>query len=214
MTTQTKSKETGLLMSTPMIQSYMAGLKTQTRRMRGLKKINENPDAWSFIADGLIDGLARFMRKDDPCHTIDIKSPWGRVGDLLWFKEKWSIESGEYSDFKDDSKPWPLIRYWADEDPQRVATNIKWYSSIHMHRASSRHVVPITDLRLERLQDITPSDARAEGAPEFSGLPVYHKRGEMSYVDWFKETFCSIHGPEIWTHNPWVWPISFPRYQP
>jgi hypothetical protein len=88
----------------------------------------------------------------------------------------------------------------------------KWRPSIHMPRWASRITLRITDIRVERLQDISEDDARAEGVFEPSEpVETYGPRaGRVA----FKMLWNHINGPGAWDENPWVWVISFERVKP
>jgi hypothetical protein len=74
-----------------------------------------------------------------------------------------------------------------------------------MPRWASRITLEITEVRMQRLHDISEEDARAEGAP-----PGLNPDGSgESYVAGFGDLWESIHGPSGWNANPWVWAITF-----
>src|SRR5688572_2879587 len=83
-------KQSPMLMSTPMVQATLEGRKTMTRRLTGLKKLNEDPGNFQFIRfqDYKKDGSFRavFERLDDG-EIGSVKSPYGRPGDLIWIRE-------------------------------------------------------------------------------------------------------------------------------
>jgi hypothetical protein len=80
----------------------------------------------------------------------------------------------------------------------------RWRPSIHMPRWASRILLEVTEVRVERLQDISEDDTRAEGLR--SDLPREHWRGEFSAL------WNSINGERApWDSNPWVWVVSFRR---
>ncbi|MFN3376338.1 MAG: hypothetical protein ACK40S_07290 [Burkholderiaceae bacterium] len=91
---------------------------------------------------------------------------------------------------------------------------LRWRPSIHMPRWASRITLEVTGVRVERLQDISEADAIAEGCrpirPEIvlDGLVT---RTGRSAVDEYRQLWQSIHGPESWAANPWVWAIEFKR---
>lgn len=89
-----------------------------------------------------------------------------------------------------------------------------WTPSIHMPRWASRILLEITDVRVERLQDISRADIRAEGLqcpPELTGDDV-----SPNYRDWYptawRELWESTGGD--WNSNPWVWVVEFKRVMP
>lgn len=109
------------------------------------------------------------------------------------------------------------IWYWADGNP----TEGDWTRprpSIHMPRWTSRITLEITDVRVERLQDISETDVKAEGC---SPLVWDGSAGPADLIDWplkskdrpyandYALLWESINGPGSWGINPWVWAISF-----
>lgn len=98
----------------------------------------------------------------------------------------------------------------------------RWRPSIHMPRWASRITLEVTDVRLERLQDISEEDAKAEGvatrclaepdeSPECS---VGFRNPDGFALDNFRSLWDAINGAESWDANPWVWVVSFRRLQP
>ncbi|EOF5162387.1 hypothetical protein ACK1OX_004412, partial [Salmonella enterica] len=85
-----------------------------------------------------------------------------------------------------------------------------WRPSIHMPRWASRILLEITDVRVERLRDMSEADAKAEGAS-----PAMYKitPPEAVYRVGFGDIWRSIYGQDNWLSNPWVWVIEFKRVQ-
>ena len=124
-----------------------------------------------------------------------IKLLYGYKGDRLWVKETWAtLDNGYYVIYKADLEDWSHM----DSDPEH-----KWKPAIHMSRKASRITLEITDIRVERLQDISDADAIAEGvvARNYSA-----KEGYMELWD-------SIHGEDAHKLNPFVWVIEFKRLE-
>jgi hypothetical protein len=155
-------KETGIIFSTPLIPKLLDDSKTQTRRLKGLKVINANPDEWE--CEGYVthtDGLWRFKNKRDNSLLI-IKCPYGQTQDVLWVKET-SLIDGWYDG---DDKDLPLVKrldnqgkehtilYKADYPDLRAIdddgeqkwrkdgseASVKWRTSMFMYRWASRKV--------------------------------------------------------------------------
>ena len=80
-----------------------------------------------------------------------------------------------------------------------------------MPRWASRIILEVTDIRVDRLQDISEKDAKAEGAP----MSVHHGTAEIvsSYRDGFENIWNSINGSGSWAANPYVWVIEFKRLE-
>ncbi len=109
---------------------------------------------------------------------------------------------------------------WSDDDGF-TQESIPWKPSIHMPRAASRITLEIVSVRVERLQDVSESDAMAEGIQRYSG-PLRWVRyldvvtGEAmhnSARDAYAALWEAINGPGSWDANPWVWCISFKRIE-
>jgi hypothetical protein len=113
--------------------------------------------------------------------------PYGEPADLLWVRE--SCAANPVSGV-------PPIVYRADRTAN-VTGGIRWTPSIHMPRWGSRLTLRITDVRVERLQSISISDARAEGMEGEDPVASYRLLWEV------------INAPGSWTVNPFVWAISF-----
>ena len=148
-----------------------------------------------------------------------IPCPYGQPGDRLWVRETWAhyhtvnhIRRSDGRAFDEVSDG--LAGYRADGcetieefrehvrlmsgcDLQAVEINgDRWRPSIHMPRWASRITLEVTGVRVERLGDVSESDARAEG---------------VQSVAEFKELWASINGPSSWDANPFVWVVSFRR---
>ena len=75
-----------------------------------------------------------------------------------------------------------------------------------MRRRMSRITLEVTDIRVERLQDISPEDCRAEGMP--------HENNDIGVRYGYGQLWNQINGPDSWQANPWVWAITFNRLIP
>jgi hypothetical protein len=85
-----------------------------------------------------------------------------------------------------------------------------------MPRWASRITLEVLDVRVERLQDISEADARAEGAPP-SHASIDRISREFGFPDfprsWYGQLWGQINGPGSWDSNPWVWCVSFRRLE-
>jgi len=143
----------------------------------------------------------------------------GQPGDLLYVREAWRPAvsdvacTNEYradgahikiDDTEIDASIWLSYRKPEEQYPDMAPP--KWRPSIHMPRWASRLTLEITDVRVERLHEITGADARAEG---FSGghgaIPGYGY--SATPVEHFVHVWDSIY--RNWKSNPWVWVIEF-----
>lgn len=217
-------KERPILYSTPMVQALLSGTKTQTRRTKGLDFINESPDSWesATIASGKNDTiLACFRGKINPLIVASaFKCPYGSIGDRLWVRETWAPKGIT----KNGERRAPA--YIADGDDADA-----WRPSIHMRRESSRIILEISDIRIERLHSISADDAVAEGIlehapwPEIPDEPRYQLYGILGEAQVelggdpttfdpifsFLSLWHSINGGNSVERNPWVWALTFKR---
>jgi hypothetical protein len=205
-----------ILFSAEMVRAILDGRKTQTRRVMKpqptiLAKGYEDIEQIGTVKDCI--GPLLFCPK--PCK-------YGKPGDLLWVRETWGavwpaddpvpLRQCEI-EYRADLPPgctdrpgeWPADEGNGPEVP-------KWRPSIHMPRWASRITLRITDIRVERLQDISEDDARAEGCD-----PVVHPDGAVdcgTRKTTFAKLWNKINGPGAWEANPWVWVVSFERVKP
>jgi hypothetical protein len=116
--------------------------------------------------------------------------------------------------------PSDIMTIWYEAEGNKPF-HMKWKPSIHMPRWASRITLRITDIRVERLQDISEDDARAEGAMWHDGGTYWHSGWRHDYSDVHADAYSSfarlwnnINGPGAWDANPWVWVVSFERVKP
>ncbi|MBO9108786.1 hypothetical protein J5288_08725 [Agrobacterium sp. S2/73] len=214
-----------ILFSAPMIRALLAGTKTQTRRL-----IKPQPPAHTTCAGFFSTGSFGWMA-GDPADLEsweflgDFKTPISG-GDRLWVRETWSglhqfrntppalRESFSTPDgvvIRED------VWLWADGSPS-VGDWEKPRPGIHMPRWASRLTLTVTDVRVERLQDISEDDAVAEGADiaeghrsQITGGPMV-KVGPgtyMSPIAWYHRLWNEINGTGAWETNPWVVAYTF-----
>lgn len=205
-------KERPILFSAPMVRAILEGRKTQTRR------IVKNPDSAISGCD-----ISRLI--DQPS-VIESDCPYGQPGDQLWVRESFSVRSFDpgYSFSHEGGEDFEygscMVEYPDDGSKKRIndlcldndgidevaqahrASKKKSVPSIHMPRWASRIQLDITGVRVERLQEISNEDIRAEGAC---------KRSSCTHRLDFQLLWESINGQESWQANPWVWVLEFKR---
>lgn len=179
-------KERPILFSAPMVRALLEGRKIQTRRV---VKLN---------ASGRAEKGGRNWHLDDP--NALLACPYGQPGDRLWVRETWLRTANEE------------INYRADGGyPEGAAKMLGgWRPSIFMPRHASRILLEITAVRVERLQDISASDAVAEGALNQSAADQF---AQVHAIDMYRCIWSGINGAESWDKNPWVWVIEFKRIE-
>ena len=214
-------RERPILFNAPMVRAILGGWKTQTRRVVKPQPTDNGTGRWSFVIDATDRqnvGTFRFGTVDSDGHTftdrgkessITYHCPYGRPGDRLWVRETWGW-IGEHHHKDHRSIYWKAERSdWLDRQ--------RWKPSIHMPRWASRVTLEITDVRVERVQDISEDDARVEGAAiDEYGFPVAGPPiddGYDSCREWFADLWDSINAKRgySWESNQWVWVVAFRR---
>jgi len=200
-------KERPIIFSAPMVRAILEGRKTVTRRE--LKK----QAALDCLAAGFEPAFLALPGNSDLC-------PYGRQGDRLWVREAWAADAQLDAIAPRELSQGEPIRYLADGAMQQTGCSMitpsKTRPSIHMPRWTSRILLEITDVRVERLQDISRADIRAEGLQ----CPAELTSDDVSpnYRDWYpaawRELWKSINGPDAWNANPWVWVVEFKQVTP
>lgn len=205
-------KEKPILFSGSMVRAILEGRKTQTRRMMQPQPLPDIPSG-KYRYYGEVEGIhyletmectPRYGR-----HIACGKPPY-RPGDRLWVRETFA-EHPEQA----------IMAYRADgeefEDADGFLWEPKWTPSIHMPRAASRITLEVTDVRAERLQDISAEDVEAEGvevleSPEGKRFhSVYDGAGywDPDHRYAYQTLWEGIYGLSSWESNPWVWVIGF-----
>jgi hypothetical protein len=229
--TNSQTKTRGILMSSWSIQRYIAGCKTQTRRTRGLEKINENPNRWKY--KGLGNGMAYFealssFLPDENREFLSVRLPYGGVGDSLYFKETAKLRAvnrrrnGYIDGFDLHFRADDAVVDYLGRDDHKPFKFTNWNPSIFMPRWASRfQEIPIIDVRVGRLHKTPTNDVLAEGIIRtddgswlgpLAGVPdfPYAHASEAYYALW-----DSINGKTMpASKNPWVFVYEFPIYQP
>ena len=215
-------KEHPILFNTEMVKAVLDGRKIQTRRV--LKPQQLGPERIVHFKDdqfvcGSNSGKIGIF---DP--NI-YKCPYGQIGDRLWVRETWAqIDLRELFSNRLDSQ----IVYKAGPHPfERELPHMwtegkdKWKPSIHMKREYCRINLEITDIRIERVQDISEEDAKSEGSipgdvsmfddTEIQLLDYPHKKKDTPFKNGFSLLWDSINEKRGfgWDVNPWVWVVEF-----
>lgn len=223
-----RMKSRPILFNAPMVRALLAGTKTQTRRaLRVQFSAGAEPAEMSATNERghQISGHSGIWWDDTECNPERaIRCPYGQPGDQLWVREAF-IQGlpciDEVPDeFDEDGNEKPIHTwyratekpsfYWIGDDGW-PSESVPWKPSIHMPRAASRITLEITGVRVERLQDISEADARAEGAPPLDPHWPIPADGRGTHASGFRSLWEQINGPDSWKANPWVWAINFKR---
>ncbi|EEY0340794.1 hypothetical protein DVK55_004400 [Escherichia coli] len=186
-------KERGMIFNDEMVRAILGGNKTQTRRI-----VEE-----------------KFYGRAVAAELLAKHCPYGQPGDRIWVRETYRVH-GKATDVATLVYRVSVRNSWT-EQTHRVPVEVcnkpvseKWTPSIHMPRWASRILLEITDVRVERLHDMSEADAKAEGA-----TPATYKitPPEAVYRVGFGDIWRSIYGQDNWLSNPLVWVIEFKRIQ-
>lgn len=200
--------ERPIIFSGKMVRAILEGRKTRTRRI--VKP--QLPENYIPIGSGYDDPSS------DDADLITVNCPYGKVGDRLWVRESAYIAPKNFGDVDltncvDGDGCRRLVGYSAsmNGDSKRCAEDygVKQSPSIFMPRWASRITLEITGVRVERLQEISSADAKAEGITE-SAFPLSHWPGDWTYLGAFEAAWDAINGKRAsWESNPWVWVVEF-----
>lgn len=209
-----------ILFNTEMVRAIIDGRKTQTRRivkgLDGLSVYRAEPseDAYETLGEwdffyGWSDNGAMF----DAIETV--KAPCS-ISDILWVRETWMrISDWTCVDPEVGQPDGYLYRAGWEDDTNQA----KWRPSIHMPKEAARIFLRVTDVRVERLQDISVEDCKREGIWDDYKTPTqkwHDNLAEMAYPRCFAKLWDSTIKPADrdcygWEANPWVWVIKFER---
>jgi len=212
-----RAQEKPILFSAPMIQAILRNAKSQTRRvLMPQPAFNEHgcwyPRAGTYPGKSLHYGNEAHFRRG----VVEDFCPYF-AGQTLWVRETWAVPPG--------SETLGDVVYRADVGDLEEEASIRrltgrklvpWKPSIFMPRWASRITLQVESTRIERLQDITEDDAKAEGCPgcvqevRVNGSPA--APGYLSGVYRYAALWNSINGKRpgcSWKDNPWVYVFSF-----
>lgn len=201
-------KERPILFSGPMVSAILEGRKTVTRRPVKIQPRSKG-DIGSY-------GLGQpFIRHPDPTKR-NPECPYGRPGDRLWVREAWAADAQVDSITPRDLSHGEPIAYPADGSIRQTGCAMisqgRGRPSIHMPRWASRILLEVTDVRVERLQDISEEQAEAEGVGFLRHVPDADET--LTAAQLFECLWSSINGDDSWNGNPWVWVVEFRRIEP
>lgn len=202
MTKQRTCKERPIIFSAPMVRAILEGRKTVTRRIVKWPAWANAEDAGQQAA--LVrDRALSFYRDGRPIKIL--RCPFGAPGSQLWVREQFSYSYG--TGVEDRSPCW----YWADGQPDYGDWS-RPAPSIYMPRWASRITLEVTGVRVERLQEISFEDAKAEGVEFWRHVETLKGLAACSQHRYeFEDLWTSINGRGSWDANPFVWVIEFKR---
>lgn len=214
-----------ILFNTEMVKAILEGRKTTTRRVIKRTPSNDEPCGYGFWKS-YEERDGRWYIKDythSPCwftleEYISRFSKY-HVGDILYVRETWLAHSRGLNTlavkYKADDAVNEIVSFTKERFKKffKFADQEKWQPSLFMPKEAARLFLKVTDVRIERLQDITEEQAKSEGAY----MPCYKvDTGELTSdsvtlfsVIWdgtLKKEQLELYR---WNANPWVWTIDF-----
>lgn len=231
-----------ILFSAPMVRALLEGRKTQTRRLAkfasrdganlqfsGIAADRLTPSTWALVSRG---AGGCWNERSQPW-----RCPYGVPGDLLWVRESWHLvhvgggRGGGIEPFNSYDQMYMAdghrehFTFEGEGDPFLRFASDRPRPSMFMPRWASRLTLEITNVRVERLQDISKADAEAEGVEfETADPPFYYvphiwphsitgvgveEPGGRHAVRCYGKLWDHINGPGSWDANPWVVALSF-----
>lgn len=204
----------GMIFNSEMVRAILDGRKTQTRRVLATYQ-----DAVKFCPEWDVNGKQIFIVLGEKDHTgmnpviTAIPCHFGQPGDRIWVRETFRVHS-RATDVATLVYRASVRNSWTEQTHRvpvavcnKPATPEKWTPSIHMPRWASRITLEITDVRVERLNSISDSDASKEGCC------IADMESGDCLSDVFARLWTSIYGDDSWQANPWVWVIEFKRVE-
>lgn len=202
--------------STDMVQAILDGRKSCTRRIVKIQPDGKHTFPLGFVTDST-------EKKEVGCFGFGINEYGGSIqyaksqyqpGDILYVRETWYKGAERYmyrADYSDTER-----FYRGGEEIE-----IKWHPSIHMPKAAARIWLRVTNVKVERLQEITEDGAKSEGAIDSRGF-IFSPDNEYNRMHTARENFAEIWNGTLkksdldrygWDANPWVWVIEFDRHE-
>lgn len=197
-----------ILFNGEMVRAILDGRKACTRRiLKGAIPFDEKAEYWNVLKKGEWSGpicAKYFMKQGSPYKPGDIlyvRETWERF-------ECWNCEGDERGNCTKEPKKSVLDKtcgcymYRATDE---ISGDAKWHPSIHMPKEAARIWLKVTDVRVERLQDMTDDDAEAEGCFDYTSTA-------LGFPDIWDSTIKKSDRDRYgWVANPWVWVIEFER---
>ena len=210
-----------MLFSTPMVKALLDGSKTQTRRI-----VNPSPvidkDSGS-VYDGKLKSSYDIHNWKESFINDYSKC---RVGDIIWVRETHTYHRNYWHYRADTGSPGEELR---QEYIKSGCDSAKWKPSLFMPKEACRLFLKVTDVRIERLQNISEEDAISEGILKsivksaifqtylgYQNYCVQDAEDDLFYrnpIDSYESLWRKINGKDSWADNPFVFVYSFERVE-
>lgn len=215
-----------IIFNTEMVRAILDGRKNCTRRVIKFpvnRYTNNVPLADKVVVQELRCDKVNFL--EEPFFSYGINLPY-QTGDILYVRETWEhfecccCEGDEHGNCYREpqqsvlNKSCGCYMYRATDE---IYGDAKWHPSIHMPKEAARIWLKVTDVRVDRLQEITEEEAGAEGAVDNRGF-VHSYDNEYTHIHTVREDFAEIWNNTVkksdidrygWNANPWIWVIKF-----
>lgn len=199
----------GILFNTEMVRAILDGKKSCTRRLVKTRR----KDACGFYvtrrkADGLFAGIYEYD-ENESMFDNQLEPPY-QPGDIIYVRETWH----KYIKRVGEGQNCHLAEFYGYKASVANSEDAgePWKPSIHMPKEAARIWLKVTDVRVERLQEITADDIRNEG---LSSAAVHCGDMEIALKEWENLWNSTIKKSDLgrygWNASPWVWVIEFER---
>lgn len=209
-----------ILFNTDMVRAILEGRKSCTRRIIKPQPTDEKRFPLGICTDGDKGEIGKFAFGSYECggEMLFCKPPY-QSGDILYVRETWEhiechcCEGDEHGNcFQEPQKSVLCKSYgcYVYRATSEISGDARWHPSIHMPKEAARIWLKVTDVRVERLQNITETQAQAEGCDSGLLTGACTARGQFEYL-WnstIKKSDLDRYG---WNASPWVWVIEFER---
>ena len=191
-----------ILFNTEMVQAILEGRKTVTRRVIKPQPTYSPRDGFTYRGGAY--GIGMPPEIESAAYNLRCAAPY-KVNDVLWVRETWGEDKHNFL-YRAD---------FSENDLEKVGHLLRWRPSIHMPKAAARIFLRVTNVRVERVQDITEEQAKAEG----SNVGIsWTEKLEHSSIERFEKIWNStIKKADLdkygWEANPWVWVVEFERVE-
>lgn len=210
-----------ILFSAPMVRALLAGTKTQDRRVAKITTIMGDRLAVDSPDESLVELEPGEFRRGifHYASTAALSGPYRlryKVGDRLWVKEAGNWRGPIKNEIGGGSLGFRFYAADSERGRSEFFDDVN-RPAISMPRWASRITLTVTDVRVQRLQDISEDDAIAEGVDLERYVPVsdaagMHASGEAeptNPIEEYRDLWVHINGHGSWEANPWVMAVSF-----
>lgn len=220
-------KESPIIFNGEMVRAILEGRKTQTRRV--IVPRQKAAQGFHICRDNKNQIVDIQAYDEHESHIGTVHPPYGYAGDLLWVKENYGVawHQGAFIDptvnYQATLERFPIVKdetillwqaFYAKKR-KKPWNPEKWYPSIFMPKFLTRIWLKLKNMRIERLQDISEEDAKAEGVTLAADIPELGDDGKDTYRDAFFRLWNHLNSARGYglAKNPWLWVEEFERVE-